>query len=440
IAVACFFTYLAHSLHADTFVAKELIIVSVLSVFIFFQEFYRLTPIRRALARIETIQERLPHERKLDLIYQKDEFELIEEMLSMTEQHLKDQKETFENQSIQSDTVLKFIPNALIIIDKYKNCKLYNQQFALTFIKNKNIQMVESEKLWKVFNQEELLAAFDKALTGERINLNAKHFPDTNEFFDIKITPVKNIQNEITGALGIFHNVTVSKLNEKMRVDFVANVSHEVRTPLTSIKGYTQLLQAHKDKIPAQFSPVLEKINANTERLKDLFDNLLKLSVIESKYEIDKEDFDLSGLIEKVKTELKGKYLNKNFQVNVSSGHRLCGDKKMLEQVFINLIDNAIKYSNKESAVIDIDSNETDTSFEVTVKDNGPGLEASEHNRIFERFYRVQGRSEKLIEGTGLGLSIVKHIIQKHQGSIKASSEEGIGSTFTISLPKLDQC
>ncbi len=440
IIVACILTYISDRLAPDSNLSRLSFVVLGMSIFVFLQEYFKVGPIKRTLNRIDAIQDQLPHERKLDLIYKKDEFQLIEEMLSLTEKHLKEQKENIENQQIQSNTLLNSIPSPIVIIDRYKNLKQYNQSFSQTFIKDKNIQMVDSEKLWKIFDQEDISLAFQNAAEGKRTEIKAKYFDGTNQYFDIAVTPVKNVKGEINGALGIFHEVTQAKLNEKMRVDFVANVSHEVRTPLTSIKGYSQLLKAQKDQLPNNLSPVLEKIDNNTERLKDLFENLLKLSVIESKQDLHRELFSLDSMVKGIAAELKGKYLKKTFKVEIEEDLELFGDQKLFHQVFSNLIDNALKYSDKEEIVVSIQRKDTEEKIQITVKDNGPGFASVEQNRIFERFYRVQGNSEKQVEGAGLGLSIVKHIIQKHQGSIKAESDKGIGSTFTITLPKLEQC
>ena len=120
-----------------------------MSLFVFLQEYFKIGPIKRSLGRIDTIQDQLPHEKKLDLIYQKDEFQLIEEMLGLTEKHLKEQKENFENQIIQSNTLLNSIPSPIVIIDKYENLKQYNKSFSETFIKDRDVQIVNSEKLCK---------------------------------------------------------------------------------------------------------------------------------------------------------------------------------------------------------------------------------------------------------------------------------------------------
>lgn len=447
ILLACILTYGAIELYPETFFGKEAIVFGFLCALVLIHSYFRVAPMRHILSRMEALQDQMSHGKKLNLIYQKNEFEIIEEMLSLMEGQLRRQKESYENQLIQSDTILEYIPNAVVIVDKFKNCKQYNLQFEKKFIQGKDVHGVTQAKLWKVFDREEdLLSAFDQALVSKnkfeknRSNIHGKYFSSVNEYFDIAITPVFDSKDRLSGALGIFHNVTQSKLNEKMRVDFVANVSHEIRTPLTSIKGYSQLLQAHKSKIPENLHGILEKINSNTERLKELFDNLLKLSVIESKREVKKEAFDLAELVALIRSNLKGKYLNKNFEVKVSGDASVYGDRKLLEQVFTNLVDNAIKYSDKGDILIEIESRDGGESNEIVVKDNGPGFSSAEQERIFERFYRIQGQSLHPVEGSGLGLSIVKHILNIHSGSIKASSSEGEGSTFTICLPKIAGC
>jgi two-component system phosphate regulon sensor histidine kinase PhoR len=220
-----------------------------------------------------------------------------------------------------------------------------------------------------------------------------------------------------------------------MRVDFVANVSHEIRTPLTSIKGYAQLLEAHNEKVPQELQPILQKITGNTERLKDLFENLLRLSKIESQYQIEKQEFDLKEMISKINSQIKGKYLKRSFQIDFMGDQYIYGDPKLLEHAFINLIDNAIKYSDKDLTKIQIVHTKSLDQHLISIKDNGIGLNPEDIQRIFERFYRVQGKTYKAIEGTGLGLSIVKHIVNRHHGEIEVKSEEHVGSEFIIQIP-----
>lgn len=436
VTLACALTAAASRIFPERFIAVEILILLGLCLSIFVFCLFRIRPMRSILQRTLNLQEKIPYEKNLDLIYKKNEFQLIEEILELTEKQLKAEREIFENRALQTDTALEYIPNAVVIVDRFKNCLRTNRSFENNFVKNKEVYGVANKKLWKIFSEREILDTFELALTSKEPKklLGQKM---EQEYYDIAVTPVFNGHKESIGALGIFHNITSSKLTEKMRVDFVANVSHEIRTPLTSIKGYSQVLQANKEQFPAALLPALEKINTNTERLKDLFDNLLRLSVIESKEELNKGMIDLSPFIRNISTNLKGKWLNKDFEVQADCEGQIFGDSKLLEQLFSNLIDNAIKYSDKDRTLIKFSLKSQKDHSVVQVQDNGSGFSKEEGERIFERFYRVQGQSLRPIEGSGLGLSIVKHIVQKHKGSIEVSSSKGSGSTFTVRLPTM---
>lgn len=413
---------------------KVLLILILLIIVAIIQGYFRIIPFRDLLARIDSVQVKLPHNKKLNLIYQKDEWVLIQEMLKLTEKYIGEQQELLLVQEQQSQTLLESIVDPIIMVDSFLNCKHYNRVFKDKFIKDKQTKVYTEEKLWKIFEDEKIIDLFQWTKDRkESTQLLAYQIDD--EYFDISITPIIDSYNQDIGMLGIFHNVTESKLTDKMRVDFVANVSHEIRTPLTSIKGFAQLLLAQKEMVPEMLHSPLERINSNTERLKDLFDNLLKLSVIESHYEIDIEELDLTKLLTQVKSNLKAKYQGKSIDIDIAPKIQAHGDIKLLEHVFTNLLDNSIKYNDKEIATIAINSRALDQSQEIVIKDNGPGIKGKELQRIFERFYRVQGQTTQAIEGTGLGLSIVKHIINKHQGEISVESEVNNGTTFTIKLP-----
>jgi two-component system phosphate regulon sensor histidine kinase PhoR len=430
--------FIAHKLYPTEPFAKIIIIIISLILLSFIVGYLRVLPFRKILNRIDNIQIKLPHDKKLDLIYQKDEWTLIQEILSYTENHLVNQNEEIKKQGMESDTLVESIPSGLVIVDKYQSCKKYNSIFKEQFITSENDQQISEIKLWKIFDEQELLSSFSAVVQSrDQVKLNGFHLRSENKYFDIAINPLFDSKMNLTGALGIFHDVTISKLTEKMRVDFVANVSHEIRTPLTSIMGYTQLLEASNQTFSDDQKSINQKILSNSERLKDLFDNLLKLSVIESQNQIQKENFSANGIFKQITNSLKGKYLNKNIDINlIEKDIDLFGDFKLLEQVFTNLFDNAIKYGDKD-VIIDISTGEKDNITNIIIKDNGPGISEVDQKRIFERFYRVQGSNLDIIDGTGLGLSIVKHIINKHNGTISVESELGEGSTFTIHIPQL---
>ena len=428
-------TYVLTQSYQQDILFKVTILIMLMIAISFIHSFFRIIPLRNVLSKVENIQLQLPHNKQLNVIYKKDEWTLLEEMLNLTEHYMLKQRQWIDDQNEQSKTIIETIPDAIVVIDKFENCKIFNSHFKSKFLKVDS-KIINNVKVFKIFD-DELVQSFKKVINEDQcISRPAFYFPNTNEFFDIAISPVHNSNMEVTGALGIFHNVTSSKLTEKMRVDFVANVSHEIRTPLTSIKGYTQLLQAYGDKIDDDIKPILNKIDTNTNRLKDLFDNLLKLSVIESKYELNFVKLDIVKMLKVIEQNMKAKYLGHN--IKISTFYEIDfikADEKLIEQVFSNLIDNAIKYNNEDNALIQIHVSKLESYYQIKICDNGPGIRAKEVDRIFERFYRVQGGGTQKVEGSGLGLSIVKHIVNKHQGSIRVESKLDHGSCFTIQLP-----
>ncbi len=427
-------TFIVCNIYNEFLFGKVLLVIFTFIIISFIQGYLRILPFRSTLSKIDEIQVQLPHNKKLNIIYQKNEWILIQEMLKLAEKYIREQNQQLANREQQTHTLIQSIADPLVIVDKHLNCKQYNDEFRKSFIGDKEIRILNTEKLWKVFDNDELIKLFNesqnenelKRLIGYQIN---------NFYYNISITPISGDQNQNLGSLILFHNVTETILSEKMRVDFVANVSHEIRTPLTSIKGFSQLLLAQKNHCPEIIHKPLERIVYNTERLKDMFDNLLKLSVIESKYELEKNNFNFKETIIAIQNNLKLKHQDKVFSIDVNADELIFGDKKLLEQVFTNLVDNSIKYNPKEDKKITINSVKLENKQFITIQDNGRGIPESDLKRVFERFYRTQGQSSQAIEGTGLGLSIVKHIINKHNGFISLESKLNEGTTFKIQLP-----
>jgi two-component system phosphate regulon sensor histidine kinase PhoR len=241
----------------------------------------------------------------------------------------------------------------------------------------------------------------------------------------------------IRGAIAVFHDITRLKELEKVRQDFVANVSHELRTPLTTIKGYAETLLegALKEEVAFQFVQVIKR---HSDRLTKIVEDLLTLSKIELKeFQLKMETLPFHELAEDVLHYIQGTAERKKISVSleIPITLRITGDRRYLEQILINLIDNAIKYG-QEGGKITLSATQKDQrEMEVSVRDNGVGIPREDLPRIFERFYRVdKGRSQEL-GGTGLGLSIVKHLVQAHGGRVWAESQLGEGSTFYFTLP-----
>ncbi len=228
------------------------------------------------------------------------------------------------------------------------------------------------------------------------------------------------------------------KKAEKMRIEFVANVSHELRTPLTSIKGYTEtLLQDLEDGRPAD-PEFLKIILKNSDRLLALINDLLDLSAIESGAdELHLAELDTQEISSHVVKHLERFARSKETELSIEGmPTTVFADPKRIEQVLTNLVDNAIKYCPSKSKIKIGWTKESDAVI-LTVSDNGPGIPAKNMDRLFERFYRLdKGRSREM-GGTGLGLSIVKHIMQRHNGSVSVESTVGEGTTFVCRFPTL---
>ncbi|MBT5855537.1 hypothetical protein HOH87_02760 [bacterium] len=236
------------------------------------------------------------------------------------------------------------------------------------------------------------------------------------------------------------NEVLVSKLKklEKMRKEFVGNVSHELRTPITLIKGFIETLQDGASENPADSKKFLGIIHTHSERLTGIIDDLLTLSKIEME-----EDNTTLELIEvKLKPVLaraiqictpKASEKNVSLHLTCSADLKIRMAPPLIEQAVVNLIDNAIKFSPKNSTVSCIVAQEK--SITIEVKDTGAGIESEHLPRLFQRFYRVDNARSRNQGGTGLGLAIVKHIAQAHGGSVRVKSTVGLGSSFFIELP-----
>jgi two-component system phosphate regulon sensor histidine kinase PhoR len=240
------------------------------------------------------------------------------------------------------------------------------------------------------------------------------------------------------GVIAVFHDITRLKELEKIRRDFVANVSHELRTPLTTIKGYAETLLegALKEEVASQFVQVIKR---HSDRLEKIVEDLLVLSKIESKeFQLKMEFLSVSDLVGDVLDFIKEPLNKKKISVSVdklSPPLLVYGDRQYLEQVLINILDNAIKYGHESGRIIISATERDQREVEISVKDDGIGIPKEDLLRVFERFYRVdKGRSHEL-GGTGLGLSIVKHIVQAHGGRVWVESHVGEGSTFYFTLP-----
>ena len=286
----------------------------------------------------------------------------------------------------------------------------------------------------EVFRRPELETAVKAVLAGrpiQTLEIIAGH----NRVLQANVAPVTNAAGTVNSVVAVFHDLTEIRRAERMRRDFVANVSHEFKTPLTSIRGYTEtLLSGAKDdsKIAADFLSTIER---NAQHLEALVSDLLTLAKLEAELPAEREHFDLMSVIKEQVGSRQSALKDRGIQVSVECPDiQIQADRARLATALSNLIDNAIHY-NRPSGKIRISAERSNGTLNLSVTDTGNGIPSDELHRIFERFYRVDKSRTRESGGTGLGLAIVKHAIESQGGMIDVTSKIGAGSTFTIHLP-----
>ena len=257
---------------------------------------------------------------------------------------------------------------------------------------------------------------------------------------NLKSSPLLDANKESIGTLVVFNDVTQLRRLENMRRDFVANVSHEIKTPLTAIKGFVETLHRGNVDDPQEAGRFLGIIQKHADRLSSIVEDLLSLSRIEQEDEgktIKLEQGDVNDVFQSAMQICRSKAEAKNITFRPVCDEQISAkfDAMLLEQAVVNLLDNAIKYSEPKSTIL-LKAHRSNSEIRISVEDQGIGIAQKHLPRLFERFYRVDKARSRNLGGTGLGLAIVKHIAQAHGGCITVESTLGAGSAFTIHLPQ----
>ncbi|AZV50567.1 two-component system histidine kinase PnpS [Bacillus halotolerans] len=353
-----------------------------------------------------------------------------------------DLMEMTRTQEMQRDrllTVIENIGSGLIMIDGRGFINLVNRSYAKQFHVNPN-QMLR--RLYHdAFEHEEVIQLVEEIFMTETKKCKLLRLPIKIErrYFEVDGVPIMGPDDEWKGIVLVFHDMTETKKLEQMRKDFVANVSHELKTPITSIKGFTETLLDGAMEDKEALSEFLSIILKESKRLQSLVQDLLDLSKIEQQnFTLSIETFDAAKMLADIETLLKHKATERgiSLQLNVPKDPLyVAGDPHRLKQVFLNLVNNALTYTpEKGSVAINVKPGETEIQIEVS--DTGIGIQKEEISRIFERFYRVDKDRSRNSGGTGLGLAIVKHLIEAHEGKIDVTSEPGRGTVFTVTLKR----
>ncbi|MAF79340.1 MAG: hypothetical protein CME60_14365 [Halobacteriovoraceae bacterium] len=402
-------------------------------------------PLRSILKKVDEMKRVTKDDSSSYLFDPSDEWTIVEKTLDRAQEGLERYIEQLYNENEKMATVMESITDSILAIGLNEEILFANHHFKKNFLaKEIKKKEIAHFKIWEITRDLELQTLFNECLLQgagvKKRNMElAIKGGKRNSFFDLKVNPLIDQKGEVFGAVGVFHDVTERKLAEQMREDFVANVSHEIRTPLTAIKGFAQVIRDTPAEQMDTVRPFFHKLESNADRLTNLFNDILQLSVIESKHKVAKETIIPEEITESVITNVKQSYLGKNIKVKTQYDvDKIWANPQFFEQLLTNLVDNAHKYTLQggEVSIEWTQSLKEEKKWDIIkVKDSGIGIPKNHHSRLFERFYRVDYSRSREMGGTGLGLAIVKHIVQIHNGKISVDSKEGEGTTFTVKIP-----
>ncbi|HHL21854.1 MAG TPA: GHKL domain-containing protein [Aliiroseovarius sp.] len=337
------------------------------------------------------------------------------------------------------EAVLSLLGVAVIVVDPDRRIVsdnfLARQQFARRLVGRQVAEAIDSAKLDR---------KIARVLEGERhLSTEIRVTHGTKQTYRVSIVRLDpSPEHDVVRAVVSLENITHIRAANKMRSDFVANVSHELRSPLTSLYGFIETLRANPDIAPTDRDRFLGLMENEARRMVRLIDELLTLSILQAETDTEPSDaIEVMPLLERVIAALAPMARAEATRVVLSGPDApltVRGKDDKLTQVFRNLIENAIKYSRKGSEVrvsVRPDPAEPDM-VNVLVQDSGEGIAPKHIARLTERFYRVDKGRSRSMGGTGLGLAIVKHILAQHRGELRIDSTVGVGSTFTVSLPR----
>ena len=347
-------------------------------------------------------------------------FNHMAEQLEITIEQFKDKQNGLE-------AILKSMDSGVIAFDRYMNVIMINPYAKKIFGISGEIV---GNKLLDYITDEKIIKAFCGGKEKVEIEVNYNNDP---KILKIRRASIIN-EPEIIGTVVVIQDITDIKKLENMRSQFVANISHELKTPLTSIKGFAETLRyVDDDETRNKFLSIIDE---ESDRLARLLEDILSLYEIEQKRSTVLEEFNVDKEIEKVYFLLNDQAKKKGVEVflDTDSNCILMGDKDKFKQMLLNLVSNSIKYTEK-GGIVRVESYTHDMNLVLVIEDNGIGISAEDLPRIFERFYRVDKARSRESGGTGLGLAIVKHIVRLFDGDISVSSELEVGTKFVITIP-----
>ncbi|MFI5322626.1 MAG: two-component system histidine kinase PnpS [Thermodesulfobacteriota bacterium] len=369
----------------------------------------------------------------------KNEISTISSALNRMAQKLNELFKQLSKEKNQVEAVLSAMSEGVMVVSHEGSVITTNNALKKMF---KLKEDPTRKQYWEILRNRELTKLVESVLKNCRPESREIFYlyPD-EKYYLVNVIPLDSPDEEL---IVVMFDITDFKRLEKIKADFIANVSHELRTPLTAIKGYTETLEEEAYETPDEQKHFLGIIKRHTDRLINIVSDLLVLSEVESRDALSKEnssndleEININEVIKSSLETLRSKAAEKELEVSFDTNndvYKVKANRFLLEQMYINLIDNAVKYT-PENGKISIKVSNSYSQVLTEIADTGIGIPKEHLPRIFERFYRVDKTRSRNLGGTGLGLSIVKHIVIMHGGEIEVQSEEGMGSKFSISIP-----
>ena len=352
---------------------------------------------------------------------------LLKKISSQNKTIKKQLKEAKQRQE-EFKLITENMSEGLLVIDKNANVLSYNES-ALRLLE---ITDVTAGSVLTFNRSKGFRECVEKALTGQRCE-NEISIEDNT--YSVIANPVY-VNEKIIGAVIVILDITESVKREQLRREFTSNVSHELKTPLTSISGFAEMMMqgGTPENTVVDFSTTIYKA---AQRLITLVSDIMKISELDEGAVVsERKKVDLYELSKEIITRLTPVAEKRNITLNLIGNHAyVLGAEKILDEMIYNLCDNAIKY-NKGNGVVDVIINTTSDKVNITIRDTGIGIPISEQGRVFERFYRVDKSRSNQVGGTGLGLAIVKHAAAYHDAEITLESTEGKGTSVTVVFDK----
>ncbi|MBI2216185.1 MAG: HAMP domain-containing protein [Candidatus Rokubacteria bacterium] len=368
-----------------------------------------------------------------------DEIGALGQALNVMAGRLRDKLEDLEQEQTKVRAILDAIVDGVMAVDGHDDVLFMNERARAMF--GLAAALVGPKPLLEVVRNAELHAiARDARVTrgADPVRREVRLATPGNRIVQVNAVRLE-LAGGRTGAVMVLHDVTELRRLEQMRTEFVANVSHELRTPLTAIQGYVETLLGTASDDPEQRTKFLEVVHRHAERLGRLLNDLTDLSNIElGKVALNLEPLRLAEVVDSALTVVRpaAGARQVSLATEVPADLPLVhADHDRLQQILINLVDNAVKYSREGGAVVVRGRMANPSTAEVAVADTGVGIPPSDLPRVTERFYRVDKARSRQLGGTGLGLAIVKHLVHAHGGQLSIDSELGRGTTVRFTLP-----